>query len=210
MEPEFMFRIAFVLLWILFIVARVIPSRNVPTVKRSRNERLDALKKEGRIALVSMILATYGNLIVGALYLVNPPWMWWSYFVLPMELRFVGLVIAVVSLPFAYWIGKTLADSFSFTLEIQEDQKLVTTGPYSRIRHPLYTATLLFLIGQILVSDNWLFLAIVVVLVPYLFKRMRKEEDMMVEEFGEDYIEYMKKTGRLLPRIRTSHEEISS
>lgn len=201
MEHNLLFPIAWLLLWIMFIMARVVPSRKAPTVKRSRRERFQAFKQEGMCVFFMVFLAIYGNLIVGALYLLNPPWFSWSYLSLPLELRIAGLILGIVSLPYAYWVGQMLANYYSYTVEIQKGQKLITTGPYKRVRHPLYAATLLFLIGQILISDNWLFLTILLAMVPGFYVRMRKEEQMMIEEFGDEYRDYMKQTGRLFPRF---------
>ena len=205
MENDLFFRIAYVLLWIMFIVARLVPSRNVPAVRRSRKERIKAMKQEGMYIFLLIFLATYGNFIVGALYLLNPPWILWSYLYLPLELRTVGLILGIVSLPYVYWVGRTLANYYSYTVEIQKGYKLITTGPYRRVRHPLYTATLLFLVGLVLVSDNWLFLVILLIMIPGIYVRIEKEERMLIEEFGDEYRAYMKRTGRLLPRFR-SHE----
>ncbi|MFW9964025.1 MAG: methyltransferase family protein [Candidatus Sifarchaeia archaeon] len=74
-------------------------------------------------------------------------------------------------------------------------------GPYHRVRHPIYTGTLAFLICQFLIADNWLFLVLTLILLPYLVVRVRKEEEMMIENFGEAYVSYMKRTGRFLPRL---------
>ncbi|MHA1960031.1 MAG: isoprenylcysteine carboxylmethyltransferase family protein [Candidatus Thorarchaeota archaeon] len=202
MEANLIFRLSFIALWILFIIARGIPSRNVPTVRRPRSERWAALKQEGRLAIVALFFSVYGTSIMGLLYLIDVPWIWWSYIFLPIEIRVVGLILAIANLPFTYWVGKTLADSFSYTLEVQDDQKLVTSGPYSRVRHPLYLVTFWFFVSQILISDNWIFIVILIIILPYLFQRMGKEEQMMVDEFGEEYISYMNRTGRLFPRIR--------
>jgi len=202
MESNLFFRITFTLLWIIFIAARLVPSRNVPSVKRSRRERLKAMKEEGICVFVLIIVATYGNLIVAALHLYNPPWIQWSYLHLPLEPR-IGLILAIISIPYVYWVGQTLANYYSFTVEIQEDHKLITTGPYHRIRHPMYAAFILFLAAQVLVSDNWLFLAILLAMIPGLYTRISKEEKMMIEEFGDEYRAYMKRTGRLLPRLRS-------
>ena len=200
-EHDLLFSIAWLLLWVMFIIVRVIPSRNVPTVRRSRKERFRALKQEGLCVFFMIFLATYGNVIVGALYLLNPPWASWSYLSLSSELRIAGLILSIASLPYAYWVGQTLANYYSFTVEIQKGHKLITTGPYKRVRHPLYAATLLFLIGQILVSDNWVFLAILLAMVPGFYVRIKREEQMMIEEFGDEYRDYIKQTGRLLPRL---------
>ncbi len=149
-----------------------------------------------------MILATYGNMIIAALYLLNIPWIWWSYLFLPIEIRVLGIAFSVISIIYLYWAGKVLAEHFSYTLEVQEEQKLVTEGPYRRVRHPIYTGTLAFLIFQFAISDNVLFLILVFSLLPYLVIRVKKEEEMMLENFGDQYAAYMERTGRFLPRIR--------
>lgn len=170
-------------------------------MKRERKDRWATLKDEGALAVFSMIMSTYGNFIIIALYLFDFPWIWWSYLSLPFVIRVVGVVFSGLSVIYLYWAGKVLAESFSYTLEVQEEQKLITSGPYHRVRHPIYTGTLAFLICQFLIADNWLFLVLTLILLPYLVVRVRKEEEMMIENFGEAYVSYMKRTGRFLPRL---------
>jgi len=86
-------------------------------------------------------------------------------------------------------------------VEVQEDQGLVTSGPYALVRHPIYTGTVLFLFAQGLVSDNWLFFVILVLLVPYLLVRIGREEEMLVGEFGDRYREYMRRSKKLVPYV---------
>lgn len=149
-----------------------------------------------------MILATYGNMIVAGLYLLNVPWIWWSYLFMPIWVRTIGVALSIFSLLYLSWAGRILAEHYSYTLEVQESQKLITSGPYHRVRHPIYTGTLAFLVFQFIVADNWLFLALVIALMPYLVQRIKKEEAMMIEHFVEEYVNYMKRTGRLIPRFR--------
>jgi len=207
MENDLFFCIAYLLLWVVFIVARLVPSRNVPSVRRSRKERIETIKQEGIHAFFLIFIAIYGNLTVAALYLSNLSWIQWSYLYLPLELRVVGLALGVVSLPYVYWVGRTLANYYSYTVEVQENYKLITTGPYHRIRHPIYLATILFLAALVLISDNWLFLIILLAMIPGIYVRMNKEEQMLIEEFGDEYRAYMKRTGRLLPRLRSYEED---
>ncbi|MFW9794713.1 MAG: methyltransferase [Candidatus Thorarchaeota archaeon] len=200
-DTELILRLTFIALYFGYFAVRIIPSRKSPTVKRDRSERWATLKAEGRLAIFSMIMSTYGNMIIVALYLLNVTWIRWSYLFLPIWIRFAGIILSLVSLIYLYWAGRVLAEHFSYTLEVQEEQKLITSGPYHRVRHPIYTGTLTFLIFQFLIADNWLFLALTLVLIPYLIVRVRKEEAMMIENFGEEYVSYMKRTGRFLPRL---------
>ena len=121
---------------------------------------------------------------------------------LPVWLRLVGGVIFLTG-DFLYVLThKTLGRNWSPMLEIMENHTLVTTGPYQYVRHPLYAAFLIVAVGMALLSANWLLAltwtgaSIVVVAC-----RIPVEEAMMIEEFGDRYREYMKHTGRLLPRM---------
>jgi len=68
--------------------------------------------------------------------------------------------------------------------------KLVTTGLYSKIRNPIYVFGALFLVGIAIVLENWVLLAILVVLAPLQIVRAKKEEAVLHEAFGEEYDQY--------------------
>ncbi|MFW9964974.1 MAG: methyltransferase family protein [Candidatus Sifarchaeia archaeon] len=132
----------------------------------------------------------------------DPPWVSWSYLNLLIEFRLVGFFLALLLIPYTYWIGRTIAQNFSYTIEIQEGQQLIKIGPYKRLRHPIYSSAIFFLTSLVLVTDNWLFLAILLLTVPGLYIRMKREEQKMLEEFGDQYRAYMVQTGRIFPKIR--------
>jgi protein-S-isoprenylcysteine O-methyltransferase Ste14 len=127
--------------------------------------------------------------------------MLWSYLYLPEVLRILGVIIAALLIPYTYWVGKTLADNYSDTLQIQEKQTLITTGPYGRVRHPIYASAIYFLGALVIVSDNFLFLILLILIIPGIFRRIKKEEEMMMDQFGEEYLDYMKRTGRIFPKV---------
>jgi protein-S-isoprenylcysteine O-methyltransferase Ste14 len=82
------------------------------------------------------------------------------------------------------------------------DQALITSGPYRFIRHPIYTAFLLILGSTLLISANWLIgLTWLGMTLIEVISRIGFEENLMLEYFGDRYREYMKTTGRLLPRL---------
>jgi len=198
---ELFYRAAFVVFYIGMSASRLGPSSDSPTLKRSRGERWETLKKEGVFGVASLVLSVYGNLIVGMLYIFDVKWIGWSYLQLGPWVRVVGLVLGVVSVLFLYWSARELGEAYSYTVEVQEDQGLVTSGPYALVRHPIYTGTVLFLFAQGLVSDNWLFFVILVLLVPYLLVRIGREEEMLVGEFGDRYREYMRRSKKLVPYV---------
>ena len=86
-------------------------------------------------------------------------------------------------------------------LRIVEDQKLVTTGVYRYIRHPLYLGEFCRNIGIPLFFNSLMRLIIILLGNLFLLIRVGIEEEMLVEEFGDEYREYMKRTKRLIPLL---------
>jgi protein-S-isoprenylcysteine O-methyltransferase Ste14 len=87
------------------------------------------------------------------------------------------------------------------SLTVHSDHELVDTGPYQRIRHPLYTATIGVFVGFGAVLGNWVSLALAALPTAALVHRIAVEERMLVETFGDEYVRYCARTHRLLPRI---------
>lgn len=113
-----------------------------------------------------------------------------------------GVMCFVIGLWFFYRSHTDLGTNWSITLEVREQHRLITRGVYRRIRHPMYSALVLYSIGQALVIPNWVAgpanLSAFAVL---LALRMRAEERMMADEFGAEYAEYSARTKRLVPGV---------
>jgi protein-S-isoprenylcysteine O-methyltransferase Ste14 len=121
-------------------------------------------------------------------------------------LRPVPLLAGVVCLAVGLWLfARSHADlgtNWSITLEVRESHQLVTQGIYRSLRHPMYSALLLYSLGQALVVPNWIVGPSYGVAMVLLFAfRLGPEESMMVEEFGEDYEAYRGRTKRLVPGV---------
>jgi protein-S-isoprenylcysteine O-methyltransferase Ste14 len=113
--------------------------------------------------------------------------------------------IALLGFALLQWAQVALGKSWSDTPRMMKEQKLVMEGPYRYIRHPIYTAFLLILGSLLFISSNWLIgLCMIGMTVLEIISRIRYEESLMTEYFGEQYRAYMKKTGRLLPRFHQS------
>ncbi len=109
-----------------------------------------------------------------------------------------------------FMLGKSHVDlgcNFSPKLQLRKEHSLVTTGVYRKIRHPMYTAHFLWSMAQILLLQNWIAgWSFLVSLLPLYLVRIQEEEQMMLDEFGESYRSYMRKTGRLFPKWKTLSE----
>jgi protein-S-isoprenylcysteine O-methyltransferase Ste14 len=97
---------------------------------------------------------------------------------------------------------KELGRNWSITLQIREQHKMVDTGPYALIRHPMYTSFLLIALGQALLLSNWVVgLAGLLGFAVLFLLRVDKEERMMLEIFGPEYRAYMERTKRIIPYL---------
>ncbi|MBN2334113.1 isoprenylcysteine carboxylmethyltransferase family protein, partial [Candidatus Bathyarchaeota archaeon] len=79
---------------------------------------------------------------------------------------------------------------------------LVTSGPYGYVRHPMYLCIFVYTFGLIMVSLDLLVALFFGFSVWVNYRRIPREERMLIDEFGDEYIEYMGRVGRLLPRLR--------
>jgi protein-S-isoprenylcysteine O-methyltransferase Ste14 len=94
-------------------------------------------------------------------------------------------------------LGRNITD----TVAIRKEHTLVTHGPYRWIRHPLYSFGFLLFVGFTLLTANWFIGLTGVCALTLLALRTPIEEAKLIEQFGDAYREYMKRTGRFLPRL---------
>ena len=114
----------------------------------------------------------------------------------------VALAVMVFGLGLRIWAAVTLGRYYTRTLMITEDHKVVSTGPYARVRHPAYLGVLLLWAGFGVLSSNLItvFLFPIMFVVVYLY-RISVEERMLVKELGDGYIQYQRKTRKLIPYL---------
>ena len=95
----------------------------------------------------------------------------------------------------------TIGNNITDTVAIRANHRLVMHGPYRWVRHPLYSVGTLFFVSVGLIAANWFILTMSLVALVMLFIRLPKEEAKLIEAFGDEYLNYMKNTGRLLPHF---------
>jgi len=117
-------------------------------------------------------------------------------------LAWLGTAMFAASLWLFYRVHKELGRNWSDSLEVREQHKLVTAGLYRYVRHPMYTAFFMWAVAQALLLPNWIagFSGLVGFGILFLF-RVGREEQMMLDAFGEEYRAYMTRTARLIPGI---------
>jgi protein-S-isoprenylcysteine O-methyltransferase len=113
-----------------------------------------------------------------------------------------GLVLMWGGIALRVWAVRTLGPLFCTVVVIQDDHRLITTGPYRLLRHPSYAGSLLTLAGIGLALGNWLSLLVAVLgaLIGFT-RRIPVEEAVLQTRFGDEYTAYTRRTWRLVPLI---------
>jgi len=151
--------------------------------------------------MILLMIAILGYLISVIMWVFALPWITWFQLPMPSWIRWLGVAGGVCSLPIFTWIHRTLGRQYAAELAIQKDHALVTVGPYSRTRHPMYTMFNVFSVSLALMSANILLLFFALLVAAPFPWIARMEEQMLLDQFGEHYREYMDRTGRFFPRL---------
>ena len=158
----------------------------------SRKEEGYAFAITLRLAGLCLWIATFG-------YLLFPDFFQWASVPLPDWVRWGGVVAGVFCSLLMYWTLSSLGRNLTDTVVTRKEATLVTIGPYRWVRHPFYVTAALLMSSVTLLTANWLIG--VTSLIVLLTVRTPKEEAMLIERFGEQYRDYMTKTGRFVPRL---------
>jgi protein-S-isoprenylcysteine O-methyltransferase Ste14 len=117
-------------------------------------------------------------------------------------IRWLGLLIMLLSLILRFWSMRVLGKYYTRTLRVTDSQTIVSQGPYRVIRHPGYLGTIFVWIGFALAVGNWIATILLAFLLFGVYGyRIRSEEVMLMDRFGQEYQEYRKQTWRLIPFI---------
>ena len=184
--------ILFQIVLTIWILSEIIGGTLIPFIRRggavlNRKDRGSGLLIF-LIMFISIIIAIY---FAGAGIAMLPSWFFYP-----------GIILMILGIIFRQWSIAVLGRFFSGTVGTQKGQKVVEDGPYKFIRHPSYTGAFLILIGIGFALQSW---GAVITLI-FLFSlaygyRIYVEEKVLISQLGEPYIEYKKRTKRLIPYI---------
>jgi protein-S-isoprenylcysteine O-methyltransferase Ste14 len=131
------------------------------------------------------------------------PWVDFAHVAVPQWVRWAGGALIAIGVWYFSRTHAALAHNWTPLLEVRKGNTLITSGPYRLVRHPMYSAALVIAAGLSFLSANWLVAAGTLLGPVIVFAgRLRDEEQMMIDAFGDEYREYMARTGRLMPRLR--------
>ena len=167
---------------------------------QASGETLDR-RQEGLFVLATLRPIALIRTIGLFAWLINPEWMVWSRVGLPISLRWLGVGIGFAAASLLVWVFRSLGTNLTDTVVTRCQHTLVTSGPCRWVRHPFYLAFGLIIVADSLATANW-FLALTGGLTfALIFIRTKKEEENLIERFGEDYRRYQDRTGKLFPRL---------
>ena len=166
---------------------------------QSTGEKLDRMQ-EGLFILVGLRLAGLALWLSAIAFMINPVRMAWASMPLPDWIRWAGVAVGIVTPLLLAWTLSTLGPNLTDTVVTRQAHTLVTRGPYRWVRHPFYVCMALFVLSLGVVAANWFMLGAGVVVFTMLVVRTRIEEEKLLARFGDPYRDYLKRTGRFLPR----------
>jgi protein-S-isoprenylcysteine O-methyltransferase Ste14 len=117
-----------------------------------------------------------------------------------IEGTFIGVALTWLGIALAIWARYHLGQYWSARVTIKEGHELIRTGPYARLRHPIYSGILLATIGSALVIDKWRCLIGILLVLTAFSLKAQKEESMLAQQFGDAFAEHRRHTGFLIPR----------
>ncbi len=176
----------------------------ITLVRRAGVKRSSRLSnREDRSSFLDSLLTYltgFANLIPLAYALTS--WLDFANYNLPAWIGWLGAIVFAGSGALIWKTYKDLGRSWTPSLAFRDGHYLITDGIYGYLRHPMYSANVLWGIAQMLMLHNWIAgFSYLLVIIPRTLVRIRKEEKIMLEKFGDEYRDYMEKTGGLFPRL---------
>jgi protein-S-isoprenylcysteine O-methyltransferase Ste14 len=184
--------LVFIIALVIWTTSEIIGGRVVPSLRRGaskvgqRQEGLNVIVWLGWVAFFAIAI-NFASLGIALL----PGWTY-----------FLGISAMLLGVAIRQWAVAVLGRYFSNVIGVQENQKVVQSGPYRLIRHPSYTGILLIQIGIGLALQSWVALLAAAFVFGLTYgHRMISEERFLVRELGDEYALYMNRTKRIIPFV---------
>ena len=168
----------------------------------SKYGKVEAVKnKKKTIDIVLLSLSGIG-MVIPLVYVFSPVLDFANYD-RPFWLTIVGAMVLIAANILLWFSHHDLGSNWTPTLAIKIEHKLVDDGVYKFIRHPMYAAHICWASGQIAILPNWIAgFSFIIFTLLILVLRIKDEEEMMVGQFGDEYTDYVKRTGIIFPKIK--------
>jgi protein-S-isoprenylcysteine O-methyltransferase Ste14 len=179
------------------IVAEMVIRAPISQKQRKEAKAERRVNKQETILLSALFLAMFFL----PLFYSATNWLDFANYSLPVWAGWLGVILMLFALLVFWRSHKDLGLNWSPSLEIRTEHKLITNGIFGYIRHPMYASQWIWVIAQPLLLHNWLAGVLdLFVFIAFYFLRVRAEEKMMLDTFGDEYREYMSNTGAVIPK----------
>jgi protein-S-isoprenylcysteine O-methyltransferase Ste14 len=179
------------LAWIIFLVYWFVSARKLKAAKQREPQR------ERLVYLASMVssylLMFNDRLSIG--------WLGGRFVPLSPRLGAIGLAVTFAGIALAIWARWHLGQNWSAAVTLKEGHELIRSGPYGRIRHPIYTGMLVAFAATALALGEYRGLLALAIAVTSFFAKARKEERYLIQEFGARFREHLRHTGMFFPKL---------
>ena len=128
-------------------------------------------------------------------------WRAWSFVPHSDVAGAIGLLMVLFGVAFSIWARLQLGGNWSASVTVKEGHTLIRRGPYTIVRHPIYSGLLLALLGVALIVGELRGLLGVGVLFLSYWLKLRIEERFMLEQFGTEYRQYQQHVKGLIPYV---------
>ena len=188
----------FTVIYFVAILAEIVIRAPINKLRKQEKMSEQRVSTRERVLLLLLFLAMFFIPIIYA----ATDWLDFANYTLPAWAGWMGVLIMAGAL-FVFWRAHAdLGLNWSPSLEIREKHELITRGIYGVIRHPMYASQWLWVLAQPLLLQNWIAgFGDLLVFFLFYFLRVKEEEKMMLERFGDRYRTYMKQVGGVLPKF---------
>lgn len=188
----------------LFLAGMIIQE----VVRAPHKIQQDRLRLSGKTAVnrldrveAGLLFLTFLSAYLLPLFAMFTDWLAFADVNFPAALGWLGTGLYAAALILLFRAHRDLGRNWSNTVILWEGQQLVTGGIYARLRHPIYAALWLIYVAQALMLANWVAgLAGLLVWLPLFLRRVRREEALMLETYGDAYRDYMRRVGGVWPK----------
>lgn len=176
--------------WIVFALYWFVSAQKLKAVKQHEpyQERLVYM-----VGMVTAYILMFNDLL-------SRGWLGKRFVPTLASIGETGVAVTVVGVALAIWARWHLGENWSAMVTLKEGHELIRSGPYGRIRHPIYTGMLVAFAGTALALGEYRGLIALGIAITSFYLKAKKEERFLAQEFGERFSEHVQRTGMFLPK----------
>jgi len=179
---------------LLYLLLAAVWLGSLPFVKRNIQQQSISSTLQNTMVLSVGVFLLFGSSS-------TPDWFNQPLFTVTFPIALAGLGLAICGIGLSIWARLILGEYWSSFPSLKQNHRLIVTGPYRLVRHPIYTGLLLALLGSALQYGLVRSFLAVLTCAVGLYLKVTAEEEFMVQRFGEAYLRYCRKVSALVPYL---------